>query len=71
MTNETWTSHLQCQFREAGHGFGRGLQGLVGGVADGVTGVVRAPLQGYNDGSGVVAGDTRYQAYCVELDALL
>lgn len=35
---------------------GRGLQGLVGGVTAGVTGVVRAPLQGYNDGSGVIAG---------------
>lgn len=35
---------------------GRGFQGLVGGVTAGVTGVVRAPLQGYNDGSGVIAG---------------
>lgn len=35
---------------------GRGLQGLVGGVTAGVTGVVRTPLQAYNDGSGVIAG---------------
>ena len=35
---------------------GQGLRGLVGGVAAGVTGVVRAPLQGYNDGTGLVAG---------------
>ena len=35
---------------------GQGLQGLLGGVTAGVTGVVRAPLQGYNDGSGVIAG---------------
>ncbi|KAL3150505.1 hypothetical protein ABBQ32_000323 [Trebouxia sp. C0010 RCD-2024] len=45
--------------REGGHGvsaLGRGVQGLLGGVTAGVTGVVRAPLQGYNDGSGVVTG---------------
>lgn len=48
-----------CQCREQGQGasvVGWGLQGLVGGVTAGVTGVVRAPLQGYNDGSGVIAG---------------
>ena len=37
-----------------------GLQGLVGGVTAGVTGEVRAPLQGYSDGSGVIAGDTAF-----------
>lgn len=50
-------SFTEC--REGGPGasaVGRGLQGLVGGVTAGVTGVVRAPLQGYNDGSGVIAG---------------
>lgn len=36
---------------------GQGLKGLVGGVTAGVTGVVRAPLQGYNDGTGVIAGE--------------
>ena len=35
---------------------GQGLRGLGGGVTAGVTGVVRAPLQGYNDGTGLVAG---------------
>lgn len=35
---------------------GQGLRGLVGGVTAGVTGVVRVPLQSYNDGSGVIAG---------------
>lgn len=47
------------QCRECGQGasvVGRGLQGLVGGVTAGVTGVVRTPLQAYNDGSGVIAG---------------
>ncbi|KAL0034546.1 hypothetical protein WJX79_007807 [Trebouxia sp. C0005] len=41
---------------ERGGVVGQGLRGLVGGVAAGVTGVVRAPLQGYNDGTGLVAG---------------
>lgn len=35
---------------------GRGVQGLWGGVAAGVTGVVRTPMQGYSDGTGVMAG---------------
>ena len=35
---------------------GQGLRGLVGGVTAGVTGVVRAPLQGYSDGTGLIAG---------------
>ncbi len=50
---------LSCLCRgggEKGGVMGQGLRGLVGGVAAGVTGVVRAPLQGYNDGTGLVAG---------------
>ena len=59
----TWKRYLQTSFakcRAGGQGvsaLGRGVQGLLGGVTAGVTGVVRAPLQGYNDGSGVVAGN--------------
>ena len=50
---------IECPCRggsERGGAMGQGLRGLVGGVAAGVTGVVRAPLQGYNDGTGLVAG---------------
>ena len=36
---------------------GRGVQGLWGGVAAGVTGVVRTPMQGYSDGTGLMAGE--------------
>lgn len=52
--------HIACS-RETGAGtgvLGRGLRGLVGGVTAGVTGVVRTPLQSYNDGTGVMTGMT-------------
>ncbi|KAL4436856.1 hypothetical protein ABPG75_003995 [Micractinium tetrahymenae] len=39
-----------------GHGLTQGLAGLAEGVAAGITGVVRAPLQGYSSGSGVLGG---------------
>ena len=48
---------LMCRERGAGTGvLGRGLKGLVGGVTAGVTGVVRTPIQSYNDGTGVMTG---------------
>lgn len=39
-----------------GHGLARGLAGLAGGLAGGVTAVVRAPLQSYSAGGGVLGG---------------
>lgn len=59
--------------REGGHGvsaLGRGVQGLLGGVTAGVTGVVRAPLQGYNDGSGVVTGNSCIRLLLLQRDEL-
>ena len=39
-----------------GHGLSQGVASLAGGVAAGLTGVVRAPMQGYSSGSGVLGG---------------
>lgn len=39
-----------------GHGLTQGVASLAEGVAAGLTGVVRAPLQGYSSGSGVLGG---------------
>ena len=39
-----------------GHGLAQGLAGLAGGVAAGMTAVVRAPMQSYSSGSGMLGG---------------
>ena len=39
-----------------GHGLTQGVASLAEGVAAGLTGMVRAPLQGYSSGSGVLGG---------------
>ncbi|KAK9829132.1 hypothetical protein WJX72_004063 [[Myrmecia] bisecta] len=47
-------SHANPQALSAG--LASGLYGLYGGVTAGVTGIVRAPMDGYSDGSGVLLG---------------
>lgn len=39
-----------------GHGLSQGLAGLAEGVGAGLAGVVRAPLEGYSSGSGLLGG---------------
>ena len=65
--------HTGLLYRERGAGtgvLGRGLKGLVGGVAAGVTGVVRTPIQSYNDGTGVMTGLSSASAYTVHVASL-
>lgn len=45
------------------HGITSGLYGFAGGVAAGVSGIVLAPVQGYTDGSGVLAGKQSYMQH--------
>ncbi|KAK9810692.1 hypothetical protein WJX73_010837 [Symbiochloris irregularis] len=44
---------------QLGQGLSRGLTGLAGSLAAGVSGIVAAPVAAYNDGSGVLVGTGR------------